>query len=337
MKHLDKEHILKVNWERYRSHVELSLEDISSLVAPLNVPPVRAFHVLPGGCANTNYFVEFAEIDPLVLRIYTRDPNSLRRERDLHQLISDSIPCARFLFADDKEKYLPYSYAVFSYVPGILLRDAILQGDEKAMTAGCFQAGCLIGKLRDITFAHGGFFEDGLRVKPFAQKDAYHHLVRSLLKSSSVKRDLGPALTKDTLELIKSAEHELPTNNEAHLVHGDFDPSNIKIIFRENAWHLSGLLDWEFAFSGSYFSDIGQMMRYSHRISSTYEHEFEAGLRTAGINTQGWLRRAKLMDLLHLLQLLDSNPKSRRPNTNSDVVSLIQHTVQIFWPQSLGA
>ncbi len=42
-----------------------------------------------------------------------------------------------------------------------------------------------------------------------------------------------------------------PNKNEKHLVHADFDPANILIAKEGSDWNVSGVLDWEFSFSGS--------------------------------------------------------------------------------------
>lgn len=326
--HVEMRTILKANWERYRHHVPLSRSQIRILVAPVCIDIITDVNILSGGCANTNYKIQFENEAPLVLRIYTRDASALDRERDIHRLLEGKIPIARMLFADESQKNLNYPFAILSHVDGILLRDLIFAGDNEAISSCYFQAGELLAILSTFTFLEGGFFEKNLHIRPFSQKEAYLNLALSLLKSSTIKRDFGLELIKRVRMLIMSAEHYLPKNTTAFLTHGDFDPSNIKVINANGSWHISGILDWEFAYAGTYFLDIGLMVRYSHKLPSSYETAFINGIRQGGLELSfSWKRHAKLMDLLCLLQLAHSNPKHKRPIINSNVRELISNTL----------
>lgn len=321
--------ILKANWERYRHHVVISLQEMQALIAPVCRDTIAAISILSGGCANTNYKIEFEHEPPLVMRIYTREASALGRERDISQLLEGKIPTAKMLFADESRKNINYPFAIVSYVPGILLRDLIFAGDTEAILSCYFEAGQQLALLSTFTFLEGGFFEQGLHVRPFSKKEAYLNWALSLLKSSTIKRDFGQELVQRIHKLIMSAEHYLPKNSTiACLTHGDFDPSNIKVTKINDSWRVSGILDWEFAFAGTYFLDIGLMLRYSHKLPSSYETAFIAGIRQAGLDLPpSWKQCAKLMDVLCLLQLAHSNPQRSRPILNSDAQELISHTI----------
>lgn len=60
-----------------------------------------------------------------------------------------------------------------------------------------------------------------------------------------------------------------------------------------------------------------------------YENSFVAGIKANGFHLPAqWKKKAKLMDLLCLLQLIHYNPITERPNMNRDVTSLITDTVK---------
>ncbi len=320
--------ILKANWERYRPHQILSRHEMQTLIAPVCTDSIRDLSIFSDGCANTNYKIEFTSEPSLVMRIYTREASALCRERDIHHLVEGKIPTAKMLFSDESRTNIAYPFAVFSYVEGILLRDLIFAGDIEAVSSCYFEAGRQLAFLSTMSFPQGGFFENGLAVRPFSKEEAYLNLALSLLKSSTLKRDFGQELIKRLHEFIRNAEQFLPKNSFANLSHGDFDPSNIKVLKVNGSWQISGVLDWEFAFAGTYFLDIGQMLRYSHKLPLSYENAFIDGIRQEGLELlPSWKRCAKLMDLLCLLQLAQSNPKHSRPLLNSDVSKLIMHTI----------
>lgn len=321
--------ILKSDWERYRSPVAISLSQMGELVAPISNDLIIDATLLSGGCANTNYKINFKSHPPVVVRIYTREPQALIRERDIHHLVHGQIPAAQMLFADESRTRIDFPYAIFSYVNGISLRDLIYSNHTEAIVSCYFDAGVHIATLSRITFPEGGFFERGLRVRPFLRDEAYLNLAFSLVRSSSVKRGLGIELIRRVRALLEAAEQFLPKNSCAHLTHADFDPSNILVTNLNGSWRVSAILDWEFSFAGIYFLDIGQMVRYSHKLPSCYEMALVEGIRAGGLNLiPSWKRCAKLMDLLCLLQLVHANPKSKRPMLHNDVVELIFHTVE---------
>lgn len=82
------------------------------------------------------------------------------------------------------------------------------------------------------------------------------------------------------------------------LVHGDLGWRNILVAPAEDGcWRISGLIDWEAAFSGSSLWDVGSLFRYSRRYSETFRQLFERGYRDAGgALPEDWLRTARLLD-----------------------------------------
>jgi len=89
------------------------------------------------------------------------------------------------------------------------------------------------------------------------------------------------------------------------LVHGDFNSPNIFVRQDGGRWVVAAILDWEFAFSGSMFADIGNMLRYERPGQSRYEPHFSRGLVDGGWEPAGdWSLRARLADLPALCELL---------------------------------
>lgn len=320
--------VLKTNWERYRPPCDISLDKARELLASFGEEKPTSIEFLSDGCANSNYKVCFPNRESLVLRIYTRDKSAFRKERDLYQRLGSDLPLPRFIFADESTSLIPYPFALHSFVDGILMRDIIAQGDHEAIAQCCYEAGVMIGKLSTFSFVHAGFFGENLHVQPFKKTDAYRHLFASLLKTSNIKHELGFEGVKKIRALIENSSDLLPSNSDGTLCHGDFDPSNIKVQLTPEGYKISGLLDWEFSFCGSSYSDIGQMLRYSHKLHPCYESSLVEGLNKKDFARETWwLKKAKLLDLANLLQLLDANPRYRRPIIGSDVCELIWHTI----------
>jgi aminoglycoside phosphotransferase (APT) family kinase protein len=107
------------------------------------------------------------------------------------------------------------------------------------------------------------------------------------------------------------------------LIHGDFKASNLHRA--ENNQPL--VLDWEFAYAGPAWMDIGQLFRWSP--SEAFKFGFEVGYGTRKrAFPEDWLDWAAAFDLFNLMGLLEkSELGSKRAK---DVVGLIQHTFDKF-------
>lgn len=321
--------ILKSHWERFQAHVDLDITTATQLLAPYTSDSIEKLLLLSEGCANTNYKVIFKNNHrPVVIRIYMRDKSALPREIAIHKLVADKIPVPAHLYSNDQCTDYPYPYAVIEWVDGTLMREVILKKNEEAIIACAFEAGQYLNVMRQIKFANGGFFQNGLSVRPFNHDEQYLPYIINILKDKTVKESLDNNLLNAVLCLVNENASLLPDENNANLTHADYDPANILVTQVDNQWKIAAILDWEFAFAGTYLLDIGMALRYSHKIPAYYENSFIDGIQADGFQLPiTWKKQAKLMDLLCLLQLAHYNPVTERPKLNRDVVSLIADTV----------
>lgn len=325
------ESILKSSWERHQEHFVLDIDTAQKLIAPYSHEKIASLSLLSNGCANSNYKVMFANGDIVALRIYMRDPSALSREQGIYQLIKTVIPVAEILYADASCNIIPYPFAVSQWVNGSLMRDLVFTHDEEAISSVTFDAGNYLAMLRAMKMPYGGFFQDDMQIRPFTPDEEYEAYVMHMLNDASVAKNLGNNLLHDAQQIVSQCCHILPEINEANLTHADFDPSNMLVVEENGKWKIAAILDWEFAYAGTYLLDIGMMLRYSHKLPDYYESSFIAGIKDAGPDLPAdWKKSAKMMDLLCLLQLLQANPPEFRPYLNRDVVRLITHTIKTF-------
>lgn len=325
------EPILKSNWERRSEHIALDIDTAQKLIAPYTHDKIAALTVMSDGCANTNYKIKFDNGTALALRIYMREHSALLREQGIHQLVKSVIPVAEILYADASCNIYPHPFALFQWIDGTLLRDLVFTNNEDAISSAMFDAGNYLAMLRMMKMPYGGFFQEDMSIKEFAPEEQYETFILQMLNSEKVAQSLGKNLLQDTQQLVSQCCHLLPEINEANLTHADYDPANMLVSEVNGSWKIAAILDWEFSYSGTYLIDIGQMLRYSHKLPDYYEASFIRGIEETGAALPtDWKKSAKLMDLLSLLQLLDHNPAAERPFLNRDVVRLVTNTIKTF-------
>ena len=113
--------------------------------------------------------------------------------------------------------------------------------------------------------------------------------------------------------------------NESRLVHGDFNPTNILI----HQGTISGILDWEYCHAGTWYMDIGNLLR---NTSSEYHGQIRRGLEAGGTKLpHDWKERARLVDLCSQLEFLTS---ARSDRFKQRCVSRIQELLREFQRKS---
>lgn len=323
--------ILKINWERFLTHNDMGIRTIQKLIEPFSTDKILSYKFLSNGCANFNYKVNFQDRDPVALRIFARDKCALGREFFIHKLVEQHIPVPKIQYSDNGCQLISYPYAVTEYIDGPLMRSVLLDGDFESTLPAIEEAGAIISKLSSIKFDKGGFFQENGDIIPFEKQEEYIPFAMMRLNEEIIIDSIGNTLKNKTISLIHEYESCIPPVNEANLTHADFDPANLLIRLSNDTSKIASVLDWEFAFSGTYYMDIGTMIRYSHKLPSEYERAFINGFESNNIHLPtDWKKKAKLMDLICLLNLLYYNPKNERPIMNYDVSSLITYTIDNF-------
>lgn len=238
--------------------------------------------LLSGGACNSNYQVSLSHGEVRVVRFYNR--GSVEADRYVMNLVKDTIPVPEILHAGD-------GWAVMPLLPG-----APLTGDDDSVRA----TGRALARIGRIRFPRPGQLLPGGDIKPYGFGGC-EGFIRCWLEKPEVRAWLEPG-TIQCLELLIKEEASRLTeiDRESRLVHGDFNPGNILVA----DGGITGVLDWEFAHSGSPYADLGNLLRH---LGAQAAPALETGLRDEGIMLpDDWQRRAALVDLTAQLELLTS-------------------------------
>lgn len=323
--------MFKSEWEKTQTRVQV--EDrviVQMLKSALLSRSDYAYDQMSGGCANLNYKITFSDDSkPLLLRIYIRDPESAYREQKIGQLLEnyrDTVPVAKVFFVGDCEGY---RYALVEYIFGVTLRDLLLQDAPKAWVDLVYDAGKMLAAVGNVEFPAAGLFDCNLKVtKPFVGKSIGDE-INTILREHLAQEHLGQERIEKIKQIFLTHADLLPDASHHHLVHGDFDPSNILVEQHHDRWRIVALLDWEFAFSGSRLWDVSNMLRYAHCMPAVYQDSFLKGLFDAGIVLPDqWNEITHLLSLVSLIKAVARGNPTKSPLQYADMYRLIDYQIE---------
>lgn len=316
--------MFKINWEKVSITHTVPREIIYQMVK-LACPGnnLISYEVVAGGCANLNIKLYFQENQkPAILRIYIRDRDAADREQKLALLLKKSIPVPILHYVGEVEGY---RFAIVEFIPGISLRDLLLGDRPYDMNTVMREVGETLARILSFKFPGSGFFDKNLQVIP------YHGVEKNLLiyaqeclKNQNINTILG-AITISRIRDCFNKYGYLLNSEESSLVHGDFDPANILVTQDDNGWKVSGVLDWEFAFSGAFLWDVANMLRYAHKMPSGFQDAFMSSLSHRVQLPTDWRVITHLLNLLSLLDCLKRSDINSKPEQCADICELVNH------------
>lgn len=262
----------------------------------LNGRRIRASHLLTGGRSNSNYRVELDDGTVCVVRLYSTASPS--KESWVMTRAAQVVPVPRVLHVGDR-------LAVLEYLPGEPLTE------HPECLGAAAQA---LARLSRITFSQPGQMDAGGNIVPWPF-DAVGGFMALILAHAEVRRWLGA----DRLARLRSVlDKESPRLDDRAqppcLVHGDYNPSNILI----HEGEVSGILDWEYAHSGSPFMDIANLCR---TLNDPQHETVREGLLRGGFDLPpDWRERCLLIDLSSHLEFLTSHRSDTFKRTRVDLV-----------------
>lgn len=280
--------------------------------------------LIAGGCANLNYKIQLEhENQPLILRVYLRDKDAAYREKKLANLLKETVPVPLTHYIGELEGH---HFAITEFMPGISLRDLLLGNASHDRSAIMHEVGTILSKITVHEFLEAGFFDKELNLISHSPSDDYLIFAKDCLQNKTVQSVLTPQTISKINQVLGQYGHLFPDESEKHLVHADFDPANILVHKIDGFWKVSGILDWEFAFSGSVLCDVANMLRYAHKMPPEFQNAFLKGLGGGGVTLpKNWHITIQLLNLLSLLDCLKRSDPKNSPNQCSGIRELIDH------------
>lgn len=316
--------MFKVDWEKTSTTCQLPEGMVEKMVR-LAYPDKKltSSELIAGGCANLNIKIQLEnEKHPLIFRIYLRDKDAAYREQKLAIWLKETVPVPLTHYIGEFEGH---NFAITEFMPGIPLRDLLLKCTPHDLSAIMSEVGMILSKITAYEFSKSGFLNKDLEVVPYESSDVIK-FAQDCLNDRTVVSVLSPEVIAEIKQTIEQHASLFATGDEKHLVHGDFDPANILVDKINDSWVITGVLDWEFAFSGSYLWDVANMLRYAYKMPPEFQNSFIDALQRNGIKLpHDWRTTAHLLNLSSLLDLLKRSDPQCHPNRCADIRELISH------------
>jgi fructokinase len=290
---------------------------------------VRGARRLPGGHANLNYRIDLeGRNGPLLLRIYLRDPQAALLESAIARRLHGLLPVPAFLALKPATPGTGDAYAVTSWLEGETLGSVLGASCKDQQTgAGLGRAvGAALAVLGSVVFPEPGMLDATLQVAhPMRRGQAGFLDILRMMESELVFERLGPALgaayrnlVEQESHLLEALRHETPC-----LVHADFDPGNLLVRRTGGRWRVSGVLDWEYAHSGSPLEDLGHILRPPAGAVPGFQQGLIQGYTANGGKLPPtWRAVSRLLDLTAFVEFLS------RPLARPEVIRSARQAVQ---------
>jgi hypothetical protein len=187
----------------------------------------------------------------------------------------------------------------------------------------------LLAIIHGETFVAAGFFGAELTVgEPLDMGGAgLLGFCRNHVALDLVGARLGPERVRDLMAFVEAQAHRLDAwPAPPSLTHSDFNGSNIMVQRRDGGIEIAAVLDWEFAFAGTPFFDLGNITRPPLGDDAGFTAGLARGYREIDDRLpDDWFELARLADLT---AWIDFATRPDLPDAVlSDVLAMIDRTI----------
>jgi len=198
--------------------------------------------------------------------------------------------------------------------------------DDASLAVVGRQLGAVLHRLGHIPTLHAGSFTGSeLRLVPFPAEWA--DLPSFVESRQDSLASWSPGELAGLADVADSAQELLDEAGRTCFVHSDFNPKNL--LLDPETLEVTAVLDWEFAHSGSPYTDLGNLVRFERRPAFV-----EAAVEAWGVSDLDHARAADLYALVDLA-VRDHDQAARHQVTGQAhrLLRAVAHTGDLHaWP-----
>lgn len=184
-----------------------------------------------------------------------------RRSRAILRAAAGVVAVPELLFSSVDA--VPTPYAVLEYVDAISLRELKASGDREAVAQAAYDVGLHVAAIASIEIGPEVIGVPDIDPALLSGSNVNARLIEHFAASRLFRQRLSDAGADAVCDFAWRREAQLaPYAATASMAHGDFNSPNILVAQRDGTWRVAAILDWEFAFLGHTFYDIGNFLRY---------------------------------------------------------------------------
>ncbi len=274
---------------------------------------IRHARALTGGYSNANILLVTDTGDRYVLRRYLHH-NTCAVEAALASRLAGTVPVAEVIAADPDGTAAGEPVMLSRFMPGDLVSTILPSLDSHQARELGHATGAVLAAIGTITFPRPGSFDGPDLIPSTDSMETDTDLpafVDHCLRTGNADHALSPAEQQALRQHAAEAGSGLGAVHGSHqLVHSDFNPKTLLAADHHGTWTITAVLDWEFAFSGSPLSDIGNMLRFPDELPKTFADGFITGYRDAGGHLpSNWRELSQALDLFALADFLTRPPE----------------------------
>lgn len=290
--------------DRINDFISIDREDVVVILSEfLSAPVITDITRMNEGMANTGYRVATTS-GVFLLKLYSGTSDGI--ECAMYRLLRGKVNQPELYYHDDSRRRFPFAYTVTEFIDGVTLTRYIKSTGNYPIEFAR-EAGGLCGAIHGRRYPYDALLDRDLEIirkLPFTRekilmmldgKPAFH------LKAATASALRG--FIGDNPELFERI------SEESVLCHGDYSYGNLM---------LSGgktyCIDYEFAYAGSRYHDIGHFFRRKDDFTQSLVDEriyaaFADGYGAAAGEAlpADWLALARLCDVNAMLCLLNYN------------------------------
>ena len=265
--------------------IDVSRDELARLIEE----PIEKVEPVDGGLTNTIHKVTLATGKILVVKHHAGGARPYDDEVATIAKLAGILPVPEVVRTDPARRAI-----VYRWIEGITLDECRRKQPPAAFASLAEPLGRFLAWLS--TFEWPGCWDI----------DTFVAEARERLAAGRPRERLGPQMADALRAALDDAGPRLAWGKPC-LSHGDLGGRNMIVQHAMGErWRIGGVIDWEAAACASPLVDIGSVFRYGQRYDARFVEDFERGYREAdGALPDDWLRIARLVDALWLVEMLD--------------------------------